>query len=157
GDSAAAEVATRDAGESGEDSGSAGALARLRVFVSYARPQATALAQPVERALRSLGAEVWFDQNAELDAEKLDAGLSQTIGDCDAYVMCASDEFIERGGYATQELASALANDRPQRRLRYFMAVVEPGTVLPSAIAEWPSVIFAGDDERELARSLALA
>lgn len=62
--SASAELAARHPGKSGEDPGHAGASVRLRVFVSYARPQATTLAQPVERALRSLGAEVWFDQNA---------------------------------------------------------------------------------------------
>ncbi len=132
-------------------------LAHLKVFLSYARPDATTLATPVERTLASLGASVWFDQNAVPDAERVATGFSDIIRGCDAFVMCASDEFVERGGYATQEFAWAMEDHGPQRKLRYFVVVSRPGTVLPSAVAAWPRIEFTESGEGDLAQSLQAA
>ena len=85
-----------------------GPLAGMHVFLSYARPDAARLAWPTRDALHAAGASVWFDQEESPDQGALDAGLANTIAGCDADVMCASDEFVERAGYATQEIAWAL-------------------------------------------------
>jgi hypothetical protein len=121
-----------------------GPLQGLLVFVSYARPDAATLAWPVNDALVALGATVWLDQERALDAPLLERGLHEVIGECDAYLMCASDEFLERAGYATQELAWAIAHADGDRPLRRVIAVV-PGTLLPSVVAGWPTIEFDGD------------
>jgi len=132
-----------------------GPLKGLRIFLSYARPDAASLAWPVDEALTSYGARVWFDQEQLPDEQQLNSGFSETIGDCDAYIMCASDEFMERAGYATQELAWALQRGTANVRTKHFVVVAEPGTILPSAIASWPVVEFNGQDTEGLARDLA--
>jgi TIR domain len=132
-----------------------GPLSGMRVFLSYARPDSTALARPVYEALRSYGAYVWFDQEEPLEKTWLDVGLAERIGECDAYVMCASDEFIERAGYATQEVAWAAQQGKAGVRTRYFLIVARPDTVLPSIVADWPMIELKGQDLDNLARALA--
>jgi hypothetical protein len=124
--------------------------------LSYARPDTTTLARPVHETLRSYGAAVWFDQEPEEDIDPtwLDVGLAETIGSCDAYVMCASDEFVERAGYATQEVAWAVQQHHAGARTRYFLVVARPGTMLPSIVADWPLLEFDGQDDDWLARNL---
>ena len=118
-----------------------GPLTGTRVFLSYTRPDATTLARPVLEALRSQGAYVWFDQDEPLDMAMLDAGLAATIESCDAYLLCASNEFFERAGYATQELAWAVQTWRGEAGLRSIVVVTRAETVLlPSLAAEWPVV-----------------
>jgi hypothetical protein len=131
-----------------------GPLAGMQVFLSYARPDATTLAWPVFEALCSLGATVWFDQGQALDPIWLDAGLAETIGACDAYVMCASDEFVERAGYATQEVAWAVQQHGAGARTKHFVVAARPGTVLPTVVADWPLVTLAGEERDDLAQRL---
>lgn len=130
-----------------------GPLAGLDVFLSYARPDAASMAWPVRDALCSCGASVWFDQEQQPDEEALNSGLADTIARCDAYVMCATDEFIERGGYATQELAWAIQQGRSGKITR-FLAIVKPTTVLPRAVAAWPAIEFRAFDREGLAGDL---
>jgi hypothetical protein len=112
---------------------------------------------PVEEALRSLGASVWFDQNEVLEDGSLAKGFSDIIRDCNAFVMCASDELIERGGYATQEFAWALEDHGPKRKLQHFVVVSVPGTVLPTVVAGWPRVEVTEGGRDGLARELEAA
>jgi hypothetical protein len=135
---------------------SSGALARVRVFLSYARPDAASLALPVREALRSCGATVWFDQEQDLDAAWLNAGLAAAIAACDAYVMCASDEFIERASYATQEVAWALSH-RPSFRPLRVATVARPGTLVPAVVAAWPQVELRDQNPILLGRQLGAA
>ena len=132
----------------------AGPLSGMSVFLSYARPDAVALAWPVRAALSSLGAHVWFDQTEELTVDRLTSGLAETISQCDAYVMCATDEFFERSGYATQELAWALEHSGPNRQLRRLVAVTVREAVLPRKVGSWPRVEPLGLTRDELARRL---
>jgi hypothetical protein len=134
-----------------------GPLAGLRVFLSYARPDSTTLARPVNRALRKTGAQVWFDQEEPLEKTWLDEGLAAHIANCDAFVMCASDEYVERAGYATQELAWALARSEGGGRLRRFAVAARPKTVLPSIVHSWPMVIIDEAGPTALAGRLAAA
>jgi hypothetical protein len=128
-----------------------GPLTGMRVFLSYARPEATTLAWPVREALGALGAGVWFDLEQNPDPARLDAGLGDAIADCDAYVMCASDEFVERAGYATQEMAWAVEQSRQLR----FLIVTTPDTILPTIVAGWPRIEIRGDDPQGLRARLA--
>jgi TIR domain len=136
-----------------------GPLRGKRVFLSYARPEATTIAWPVRDALRALGAEVWFDREQQVDPTRLSVGLAEEIAACDAYVMCASDEFVERAGYATQEAAWAVSSRGHSARLAHFVVAAAPGAVVPTMVAEWPRVYVrdtASDDfRRELADALA--
>ena len=134
-----------------------GPLSGLRVFLSYARPDAATLARPVDRALRQAGAEVWFDQEQEPDKILLDEGLAAQISDRDAFLMCASDEYVERAGYATQELAWAMEQPAAPRGARRFAAAARPGTVLPSIVLPWPLVGVDDSDQESLADRLAAA
>ena len=131
-----------------------GLLAGLRVFLSYARPDATALAWPIYETLSSCGAEVWFDQERGPDESQLAAGFAETIGRCDVYIMCATDEFVERAGYATQEFAWAMQQYICGGRTRHFLVVAWPETILPAAVAGWPVVEFRGGDLERLGRDL---
>jgi hypothetical protein len=133
-----------------------GPLKGLKVFLSYARPDAASLAWPVDEALTSCGASVWFDQEQLPDQRQLDAGFSQTIASCDAYIMCASNEFMERAGYATQELAWAIQHSRVAGIIMHLLVVSKAGTILPTAIASWPIIEFNGLDKEGLARNLVL-
>lgn len=117
---------------------SRGPLYDTRVFVSYARPDSTALARPVVEALRAEGADVWFDQEEALAVGWLDEGLQATIRRCDAYLLCASNEFFERAGYATQELAWAVEQVGSDAALKDIVVVALPGTVLPRIARDWP-------------------
>ena len=121
---------------------SSGPLFGTSVFVSYARPDSSELARPVVEALREVGADVWFDQEEELATGWLDEGLAAVIQACDAYVLCASDEFFERARYATQELAWAL-QQLGDGALKCLVTVRFPGTVLPRAVDRWPSLDIA--------------
>jgi TIR domain len=131
-----------------------GPLSGLRIFLSYARPDATTLAWPVYEVLNSCGAEVWFDQERGPDEDQLAAGFAETIGECDAYIMCASDEFVERAGYATQELAWALQQRASGGKTRYFLIVAGPETILPTAVAGWPVIEFYNGQFEGLKRGL---
>ena len=131
-----------------------GPLSGLRIFLSYARPDATTLAWPVYEVLNSCGAEVWFDQEKGPDEDQLAAGFAETIGECDAYIMCATDEFAERAGYATQELAWALQQRASGGKTRYFLIVASPGTILPTAVAGWPAIEFYSGHFEGLERGL---
>jgi hypothetical protein len=131
-----------------------GPLTGIRVFLSYARPDATTLAWPTYEALSSYGAEVWFDQERSPDENQLDTGFAETIGGCDAYIMCASDEFIERTGYATQEFAWAVQQRGGGGKTKHFLVVAPSGAVLPTAVAGWPMVEFTDRDPDEFARNL---
>jgi hypothetical protein len=122
-----------------------GPLKGLTAFLSYAWPDATRLAGPVRAALQACGAAVWFAQEQPLESDQLNHGLVDAIARCDAYIMCASDEFIERAGYATQEFAWAVRQLEARTRAMHFMVVVLPGTVLPSLVMNWPTVEFHGD------------
>jgi len=135
----------------------AGPLAGLRVFLSYARPDSATLARPVNRALREAGAQVWFDQDEPLEKATLDEGLAAQIADCDAFVMCASDEYVERAGYATQELAWGLARAGVEGRLRRFAVAARPETVVPSLVSSWPLVVVDSAEPATLAAHLAAA
>jgi hypothetical protein len=117
-----------------------GPLRGLRVFLSYARPDATRLAWPIHQALTSAGATVWFDQRETVDADTLAAGFADVIAGCDAYILCATTEFFERSGYATQELAWALQRQNSGGRLVRCIVVTAPGTVLPTLVADWPKL-----------------
>ena len=120
-----------------------GPLTGLRVFVSYARPEASTMGWPVTDALSGAGATVWIDQTENPTADQLDEGLAEIIARCDAYVLCASNEFFERAGYGTQEVAWALAGgDRDSERR--FVAVVRPETVLPRQVSDWARVQLDG-------------
>jgi hypothetical protein len=136
-----------------------GPLRGKRVFLSYARPEATTLAWPVFDALGALGAEVWFDREQQVDPTRLNTGLAEDIAACDAFVMCASDEFVERAGYATQEAAWAVGSHGRSARLERFVVAAAPGAVVPTMVAEWPRVYVrdtASDDfRREFAEALA--
>jgi hypothetical protein len=131
-----------------------GPLSGFRIFLSYARPDATALAWPVYEVLNSCGAEVWFDQERGPDEDQLATGFAETIEECDAYIMCATDEFVERAGYATQELAWALQQCASGGRTKYFLAVAWPGTILPTAVAGWPAIEFHSGDLEGLKHGL---
>jgi hypothetical protein len=132
-----------------------GPLSGVRVFLSYALPDETTLALPVNDALRRCGASVWFDRDHEPDAAWLNAGLADTIADCDAYVMCASDEFVERAGYATQEVAWALMHRQTGHRPIKLVVVAARSTVLPTIIAEWPLVELRSSAGQDLERRLS--
>jgi hypothetical protein len=121
----------------------AGPLAGISVFVSYARPDAAQLAWPVRDALAELGADVWLDQERPPSAADLDRGLAESIAGCDAYLMCASNEFLERAGYAMQELAWAMAHSAASR-LR-TVVVAEAGVVLPTAVQHWPRIAWVDE------------
>lgn len=135
----------------------AGPLAGLRVFLSYARPDSATLARPVNRALQEAGAQVWFDQEEPLEKTWLDEGLAARIADCDAFLMCASDEYVERAGYATQELAWALAHLEGRGRLRRFAVAARPETILPSLVISWPLVVVDAAGPATLVNRLAAA
>jgi hypothetical protein len=51
--------------------------------------------------------------------------------------MCASDEFVERAGYATQRVTWALERKAGADDIR-LAVVMRPGTVQPSVVADWP-------------------
>ena len=131
-----------------------GPLSGIRAFLSYARPDATALAWPVCEVLKSCGAEVWFDQERAPDEDQLSTGLAETIRECDAYIMCATNEFVERAGYATQELAWALQQHASGGRTKYFLVVAWPGTILPTAVAGWSAIEFRSGDAEGLKHGL---
>ncbi|GAA3342915.1 hypothetical protein GCM10020358_39660 [Amorphoplanes nipponensis] len=133
----------------------AGILSGSRVFVSYARPDAAGLARPVVEALRAQGADVWFDQEEPLDEGWLDVGLAAVIEECDAYVLCASDEFFERAGYATQEVAWAVRAWRAGSPLRSLVVVARPDTILPSIAQRWPAVTLPAGGAPDLGPALA--
>lgn len=131
-----------------------GPLAGKRVFLSYAKPDAATLAWPVRDALHSRGARVWLDQEQTLDTNLLDKGLAEAIAGCDVYVMCASDEFLERAGYATQELVWALQYRETGGGPRRFIVAALPGTLLPTLLSDWPVVIVADGGHERLADDL---
>jgi hypothetical protein len=131
-----------------------GPLKGMLVFLSYRRTDATLLALPIYQALVFCGAEVWFDRVQLLDQSVIDVGLAAAITKCDAYILCASDEFFEGSGYATQEFAWAVRGRTPVGKLQRFAVVVAPGAVLPDAIASWPTIAIS-KDVKELARRLA--
>lgn len=133
-----------------------GPLKGMQVFISYRRTDATLLALPVYQALLSSGAEVWFDRLQLLEQGVIDGGLGAAITNCDAYILCASDEFFEGSGYATQEFAWAVRGHRSSGKLQRFAVVVEPGAILPNAVASWPTIAIIKDVEL-LARRLAEA
>lgn len=115
-----------------------GPLVGLRVFISYARPDATTLAWPVRDALRSCGASVWFDHEQVPNDGELRRGLADTIASCDAFVLCASDEYFERAGYATQELVWAMQQHEFGGKPTSFLVVARSDVVLPSTALAWP-------------------
>jgi hypothetical protein len=117
-----------------------GPLTGLRVFISYARPDATTLAWPVRDALRSCGASVWFDHEQIPNEVELRLGLADMIASCDAYVLCASDEFFERAGYATQELVWAMQRCESGGKPASFLVVTRSDVVLPSTVLGWPQL-----------------
>jgi hypothetical protein len=131
-----------------------GPLSGRRVFVSYARADMSRCGWPVLDALLDSGATVWIDLVISPPPDVLDAGLAEVISGCEIFVLCATDEFFERAGYATQELAWALERLAAGGRLRTALAVVRPDTVLPAAISDWPLVEFDGLDETSLGPSL---
>ncbi|GLS20496.1 hypothetical protein GCM10007874_35130 [Labrys miyagiensis] len=122
-----------------------GPLSGMRVFLSYARSEAAGMAAHLYEVLSRAGAETWFDQVQPLQKEWLDIGLADQIAACDVYLMCASDEFLERAGYATQELAWAIGHYGKGARIRRLLIVAEPGTILPTIVADWPLIEI--DDE----------
>jgi hypothetical protein len=135
-----------------------GPLTGIRVFLSYARLDASRFAWPVNRALRKAGAQVWFDQEEPLEEDWLDAGLAAHIADCDAIVVCASDEYFERAGYATQELGWALVQLPRRGRLRRFTVVtLSSETILPSILDRWPRVEFGEVADEKFGQRLAAA
>ena len=131
-----------------------GPLTGLKVFLSYALPEATELAWPVYQALTTLGADVWFDQSREVEQDELDLGLAESIGNCDAYIVCASNEFMERAGYATQELVWAIEKLGVAAKLNRAIVVARPDTMLPTAIVTWPLIELYGSNPQELASRL---
>lgn len=131
-----------------------GPLKGLRAFLSYARPDATTLAWPIHEALSFCGAVVWFDRTQTTSESQLALGLDEIIGNHDVYVMCASDEFFERAGYATQEFAWAIQHCKSGGKPQYFLVVARPNTILPSSVAAWPKIELRDDDREQLARSL---
>lgn len=131
-----------------------GPLAGLRVFVSYARSDAATLAWPVRDALQFMGASVWFDQEQTPTEVELNQGLADTIASCDAYVLCASNEFFERAGYATQELVWAMQQHETGGRPASFLVVSQSEVVLPSASLTWPRIVLRGLTVKELASDL---
>jgi len=133
-----------------------GPLKGMQVFISYRRTDAMLLALPVCQALLSCGAEVWFDRLQLPDRGLIDGGLGAAIANCDAYILCASDEFFEGSGYATQEFAWAVRARASSGKLQRFAVVVEPGAILPNAVASWPTIAITKDVEL-LARRLAEA
>jgi len=133
-----------------------GPLKGLRVFLSYARPDATTLTWPVHEALSSCGATVWFDRTQTTNELQLALGLAEIIASCDVYVMCASDEFFERAGYATQEFAWARQHHESGGNPKHFLVVARPNTILPSAVAAWPTIELRDHDREQLARSLVV-
>jgi hypothetical protein len=128
-----------------------GPLRGWTVFVSYARPDAVTLAWPVADALAEAGATVWLDQAENPDAQLLDAGLADLIARCDAYVACVSNEFFERAGYATQELAWAIERSNGSQA---HVLVAKPGTVVPRIVARWPGLLHDGRPDVDLVRPL---
>ncbi|WP_413988043.1 toll/interleukin-1 receptor domain-containing protein [Labrys okinawensis] len=117
-----------------------GPLSGMRVFLSYARSEAAGMAARLYDALSQAGAETWFDQAQPLQKEWLDVGLADRIAACDVYLMCASDEFLERAGYATQELAWAIGHYGKGARIRRMLIVTEPATILPTVVSDWPRI-----------------
>jgi hypothetical protein len=112
-----------------------------RVFLSYARPDATSFAWPVHRLLEAAGARVWFDQRMQVEDEHLAIGFADAIAECDAFVLCATPELFERSGYAMQEIAWALQAAERAHPLK-LIAVVGGTTLLPSRISHWPLLAF---------------
>lgn len=129
-----------------------GPLRGWTVFVSYARRDAVTLALPVSDALAAAGATVWVDQAENPDPELLDAGLAEVMAGCDAYVACVSDEFFERAGYSTQELAWALEQSDGSRA-RALVSKSE--TMVPRLVAGWPAVTYDGTPGVDLAGPIA--
>jgi hypothetical protein len=84
----------------------------------------------------------------------LDIGLADRIGECDAFVTCASDEFAERAGYAMQEVAWALKQRMAGAKTRHLVVVAEPHTVLPTIAANWPLIELHGQGSEALGRLL---
>jgi hypothetical protein len=126
----------------------------LRVFISYPRSAGADLAWPVRDALLSCGARVWFDQTDIPDPVQLSKGLAAVIADCDAYVMCASDDFMERAGYATQELAWLLSHITRNGTRKKCAVVAVADTVLPSCVQTWPLIYYGGDSTDKLRTQL---
>lgn len=124
-------------------------LAGTRVFVSYARPDATQLAWPAVDLLRSLGADVWMDQECLPSAAELDDGMADTIASCDVFLLCATDELFERASYAAQELAWALGH-AGAGRLRTAVVAAEH-VALPSAVHHWPRIDWRDEPAAERA------
>jgi hypothetical protein len=73
---------------------------------------------------------VWFDQEEPLEDGWLDIGLAATIANCQAFVLCASDEFFDR---AEAGLTDAVA---------YFEWSADPSAD-PGAVETWRSAIPA--------------
>lgn len=131
-----------------------GPLGGLRVFISYARPDAATLAWPVRDALQALGASVWFDQEQIPTEAQLNLGLADTIASCDAYVLCASDEFFERAGYATQELVWAMQQHASSGKPASFLVVTQSEAILPSTALAWPRIVLRNLPMEALASDL---
>jgi TIR domain len=131
-----------------------GPLKGLRVFLSYARPDAMTLAWPIHEALSFCGATVWFDRTQTTSERQLALGLAEIISSHDVYVMCASDEFFERAGYATQEFAWAVQHRESVGKPQHFLVVARPNTILPGSVATWPKIELRDDNREQLAHSL---
>lgn len=133
---------------------SEGPLKGLQVFLSYARPEATVLAWPVHEALAAVGATVWFDRTQRTSKSQLALGLAEIIASLDVYILCASDEFFENAGYATQEFAWANQQHTSGGNPKQVLVVARRGTILPRAVAGWPVVELARQSKEELAREI---
>jgi hypothetical protein len=134
-----------------------GSLAGMRVFLSYAMPDQASLALPVREALGRCGATVWFDRERPLGEEELRRGLADAIAECDAFVMCASREYLANAGYAAQELAWLLAGSPTRSRLQRRAIVARTEVALPSALSGWPLVRLREQEQQVLEQELASA
>lgn len=111
--------------------------ARKRVFVSYARPDATT-ARQLTTDLRRAGFDVWFDKDSLLPGKHWRDEIRNAIRTCDYFIALLSTRSVNKRGVVQAEIASAIdvLKEFPENQVFLIPARLDDCQVLNSELRE---------------------
>jgi TIR domain len=127
----------------------------LRVFISYARPDAKA-ARRLAARLRQLDFEVWIDSASLSAGDDWRAAISTAIRNADAVVICLSTSSVSRRGFVQKEIALALETaELMPEEMRFVIPVRLDDCQRPVRLERWHAVdLFRRGGFRAVCESL---
>jgi TIR domain len=128
---------------------------RRHVFLSYAFED-KARVDEVYNALQRQGIDVWLDRLELRPATKWDKTIGKALRASRACIVCLSETWVVKQGYAKKELAEALAI-AGRKKKSYLFPVMIDRCRIPEELAEFHAVRAYGRKRAAELRSLAKA